>query len=49
VAKAAREWKALQRAHQRAREALSQQLASEQGVEDHMTMREMNRISLHIA
>jgi hypothetical protein len=49
MAEAARERKALQRARQRAREALSQQLASEQGVEDHLTVREMNRISLHIA
>jgi hypothetical protein len=46
VAEAAREQEALQRACQRAREALLQQLASKQGVEDHLTVREMNRISL---
>jgi hypothetical protein len=49
VVEVARERKALQRARQRAKEALSQQLASEQGVEDHMIAREMNRISLCIA
>jgi hypothetical protein len=49
MAEAARERKALQRARQRVREALSQQLALEQGVEDHLTVREMNRISFRIA
>jgi hypothetical protein len=49
MAEAARERKALQRARQRAREALLQQLASEQGMEDHLIVREMNQVSLFIA
>ena len=48
MAEVAKERKALQRARQRAREALSQQLVLEQGVEDQLIVREMNRISLRI-